>query len=197
MNKKGAVDEYIESANKWREELQALRKILLSAGLEETTKWGAPCYTLNGRNVVGIAAFKSHVGLWFFQGALLEDPKSVLINAQEGRTKAQRQWRFDGSQAIDLRLVRAYVDEAIANALAGRELKSDRRKSVDVPVELHAALSKRTKLAEAFAALTPGKQREYALYVSEAKQQATKSRRIEKILPMISAGLGLNDRYRR
>ncbi len=197
MNKKGAVDEYIESANNWREELQALRKILLSAGLEETTKWGAPCYTLNGRNVVGIAAFKSHVGLWFFQGALLEDPKSVLINAQEGRTKAQRQWRFDGSQAIDLRLVRAYVDEAIANALAGRELKSDRRKSVDVPVELHAALSKRTKLAEAFAALTPGKQREYALYVSEAKQQATKSRRIEKILPMISAGLGLNDRYRR
>ncbi len=88
------VDDYIEAAEPWQDELIRLRKILRSTDLEETVKWGAPCYTHDGKNVVGMASFKSYVGLWFHQGALLGDKKKVLINAQEGKTKALRQWRF-------------------------------------------------------------------------------------------------------
>ena len=193
---KKTVEDYIAAAPAWQAELVRLREILQSTGLEETIKWGAPCYTLDGKNVVGIGAFKSYVGLWFYQGALLADKAGVLINAQTGRTKAMRQWRFESPEDIKPAALKRYVKEAAALAQAGREIKAERNKPVQVPVELKTALDKRKRAGTAFARLTPGRQREFADYVAGAKRDATKASRIEKILPMIEAGIGLNDKYR-
>lgn len=113
MKRAESVDEYIDFAENWKDELIRLRKILNSTELEETVKWGAPCYTADGKNIVGLGAYKSYCGLWFLQGALLADKRKVLINAQEGKTKALRQWRFQSSSEIDARLIKAYVKEAI------------------------------------------------------------------------------------
>src|SRR5690606_9454669 len=117
---KGAatVDEYIADNPEWSPVLQKLRKILCSTELEETVKWGAPCYTIDGQNVVGIAALKNYVALWFHQGVFLPDPDGVLISASEGRTKALRQWRFAGEKEVVATRVKAYVRDAIANARA-------------------------------------------------------------------------------
>ncbi len=181
--------------NLWNAELKILRTILISTGLQETTKWGGPVFVYEGKNVVGIGAFKSYFGLWFFQGALLSDKKKKLFNAQEGVTKAMRQWRFQSSDEIDAKLVKAYVTEAIELAKNGKSIKPDRSKPVVVPPELTKALAKNRAAKSSFAKLSLTKQRDYAEYVSEAKQDATKLRRLEKILPKIEAGLGLNDKY--
>lgn len=173
-----------------------LRSIMLHSGLEETVKWGAPCYTLRGKNVLGLGAFKSYCGVWFYQGALLKDPKKVLVSAQKGKTKALRQWRFQAVEDIDEKLVAEYVAEAVENQRQGREIKADRRKPVTLPPELTGALKTDVEAATAFEKLTKGKQREYAEYISEAKRDETKQKRIEKILPMIRAKQGLHDRYR-
>ncbi len=196
MKRYKSVDAYIESAEYWQEELRELRKILRSTKLEETTKWGGPCYTFDGKNVVGLGAFRSYFGLWFFQGVLLKDDRQVLINAQSGRTKAQRQWRFTSRADIKPRVITAYVNEAIALVAEGRVIKADRSKPVIVPLELNAVLVKNKKAKTAFEAMGRGKQREYAEYVTDAKREATQARRLEKILPMIVAGRGLNDKYR-
>lgn len=196
MHKAKTADEFFEKAPLWRAELKALRKILLASGLVEEVKWGGPCYTVDGVNVVGLGAFKSYFGLWFFQGALLRDPQKVLINAQEGRTKAQRQWRMRSADEIKPALVASYVKEAVALAKAGKSVEKSPPKKLIMPAELAKALSADKNAGAAFKALTSGRQREYADYVSEAKQAATKEKRIAKILPMISAGGGLNDKYR-
>jgi len=197
MKRFKTVDEYIENADHWQDELIRLREILNSMRLEETVKWGGPCYTHEGKLVVGMGAFKSYCGLWFFQGALLEDKDNVLINAQEGRTKALRQWRFESKAAIKARAIKAYVKEAIALQSAGKEIKPSRAKPLVIPPELQAALAKKKRALVAFTALTKGRQREYADYVAEAKRAETKASRLEKILPMIAAGVGLNDKYRK
>ncbi len=196
MARAKTVDEYIANNSQWPSELAKLRKILLATPLQETLKWGAPCYSYGGKNVVGIGAFKSYVGLWFHQGALLSDPDQVLVNAQEGKTRAQRQWRFASAAEIRVRQVRAYVDEAIALQKAGRSIKPQRHKALKLPVELKAMLDQDAGLATAFSALTPGKQREYADHIAEAKREETRLKRVEKCAPMIAAGQGLNDRYR-
>lgn len=196
MQKAKTADEFFKTAEQWRAELSVLRKILKSTDLVEEVKWGGPCYTINGANVVGLGAFKSYFGLWFFQGALLRDAKKVLVNAQEGRTMAQRQWRMTSAQDIDAALVRKYAEEAIALARAGKAVEKSAPKALVMPVELKKAFASDKGAATSFKSLTPGKQREYADYVSEAKQDATKEKRIAKILPMICAGVGLNDQYR-
>jgi len=190
------IEEYVESAPDRAAELRRLREILLSTGLEETIKWGAPCYVHAGRNVVSLGAFKSYVGLWFFQGALLEDPEGVLVNAQRGKTKAMRQWRFESDRDIRVRPIKAYVREAMGLAEQGREVPPDRDRPIDVPAELEATLAEDQATRKAFDALTPGKRREYADHVAEAKREATRQRRVEKIMPMIRAGVGLHDQYR-
>ena len=190
------VDEFMASSKQWKAELIKLRSILQSTGLEETIKWGGPVYTHEGKNVVSIGGFKSYFGVWFFQGALLADKKKLLINAQEGRTKALRQMRLRSGDEIDARLIKSYVKEAVGLATQGVEIKADRRKPLTVPAELQAALRKRKRAKTRFEKLTPGKQREYNEYVASAKQHTTKQRRIDKILPMIEAGVGLNDKYR-
>jgi uncharacterized protein YdeI (YjbR/CyaY-like superfamily) len=191
-----SVDAYIDSAPHWQIELKALRRVLLSTGLVETVKWGGPCYTFSGKNIVGIGAFKSYFGLWFFQGALLKDGGKVLINAQEGRTRAMRQWRMASASDIKPELIKSYIREAAALAASGREIRADRSKPINVPAELKAALARSKPASAAFGKLRPGLQREYTEYVFAAKRAETKQRRIEKILPMIAAGVGLNDKYR-
>ena len=196
MQRAKSVDDYIASANQWQEELRRLRTILRSTDLVEEVKWGAPCYTFNGRNVVGLSGFKSYFGLWFHQGALLKDPDQVLINAQEGKTRALRQWRMTSVKDIKPSVVKRYVKEAVALAKAGKEIRAERGTAIEVPTELRIAMRRTKGATAAFKALRPGLQREYAEYVAAAKRDETKQRRIKKILPMITAGTGLNDQYR-
>ena len=196
MEKNKSPDDYFAKNRPWRDEIIALRKVLLATGLAEDIKWGSPFYTMDGKNIVGLTAFKSFFCLWFPQGALLKDKSRVLINAQEGVTKAQRQWRMQSAAEINPAIIKSYVKEAAALAKAGKEIKADRSKKLAAPAELKAALAKSKRAAAAFERLTPGLKREYCDYIAEAKQAATKERRIEKILPMIAAGVGLNDKYR-
>lgn len=123
MKKLKTVDEYILNHENWREELNLLRDICKSTGMQETVKWGGPVYVINGKNVLGLGAFKAYVSIWFFQGALLKDKKAKLINAQEGKTNALRQWRFKNSEEINIKLVTEYIEEAISNQKAGKEIK--------------------------------------------------------------------------
>lgn len=196
MHKAKSADEFFAKAPQWRDELLSLRKILLASGLTEEVKWGAPTYTLDGVNVVGVGGFKPYFGLWFFQGALLKDADKKLVNAQEGRTKAQRQWRMTTAGEIRPAIIARYVKEAIANAKAGKVVATGDPKKLVMAPALQKALDANARTAAAFKVLTPGRQREYADYVNEAKQDATKQKRVEKILPMIRAGGGLNDKYK-
>jgi len=190
------VDEFISNAKQWREELMQLREILRETELTEGIKWGAPIYTYKGKNVVGMAGFKSYVGLWFHQGALLKDPKKKLINAQEGVTKALRQWRMASGKEIDARAIKAYVKEAMGHVEDGKEIKPLPRKKTAIPKELAAALKKNPAAGKAFKLLAPFKQREYSEYIAEAARPETKEKRIGKILPLVQKGMGLNDKYR-
>ncbi len=197
MKKVYSVEEYIETNDHFGEELTTLRNIINSTELEETVKWSAPTYCVNGKNVVGLGAFKHHFGIWFFQGVFLKDEHNLLVNAQEGKTKALRQMRFESMADINKDLVLSYVKEAIANQKAGKEIKPQRQsKPVVIPAELKEALNNNGDLKTAFEALTPGKQREYCEYIDQAKREATKLSRLDKITPMILQGVGLNDKYK-
>lgn len=181
----------------WEREIETLKDIIAKTELVETVKWGAPVYTLNGKNVIGIGGFKNYFTIWFYNGVFLTDPKKVLVNANEGVTKALRQWRFSSMDAMDEKLILAYVSEAIANERAGKTIAPEAKsKSFTVPDLLQQAL-KQKGLTEAFAQFTPGKQYEIVSHIDDAKQEKTKLSRIEKILPMIAGGVGLNDKYRK
>ncbi len=180
----------------WAEELELLYSIVRDTELEETVKWGGPCFTIGGKNVLGIGAFKSYVGIWFHQGVFLKDAKKVLVSASEGKTRALRQWRFQSKKEINPKLIKAYIVEAIENAKEGKELKPEAKKKSALPDELKSALKKDKKLNSMFLALTPFRQREYIDYILAAKQEKTRIARVEKSLPLIQDGKGLNDRYR-
>lgn len=197
MKRYKSVDEFILNAVTGQDILMILRDLLNSTELEETVKWGAPVYTINGKNVVGLGAFKSYTGLWFFQGSLLKDPKKVLDSATEGQTKALRQWRFQSAKEIDPQLVLKYVHEAIENQKQNREIKAERDKPIVIPDELRQAFKNDPNLKAVFQALTKGKQREFADYISEAKQEKTRQARLQKIIPLIQQNIGLNDKYRK
>ena len=196
MKRAKTVDDYINATKTWRREAARLRKILKTTPLHEQVKWGAPCYTHKGKNVVGIGAFKSYFGLWFFQGALLADENKVLVNAQEGKTKALRQWRMTSAGDIQPATIKRYVKEAIMLVDQGKEISPARTRELTVPTELSKAFQANKTAKDAFKRLRPGQQREYAEYVAAAKRENTRQRRIDKIIPMIIAGQGLNDRYR-
>ena len=196
MKRHKTVEDYIDSVEYFQEELLILREILLSTELTEEVKWGAPCYTYAGKNVVGIGAFKSYFGLWFHQGALVDDKNDVLINAQEGVTKALRQWRMQDKKEIKKTVIKNYVKQAIGLVKSGKEIKPDRNKPLEIPSLLQSAFAKNKKAQTAFQNFTKGKQREYPDYIESAKQEKTKVSRLAKILPMIEQGIGLNDKYR-
>lgn len=196
MKRYKSVDEYIASANDWQAELERLRTVLQATPLTEVVKWGAPCYTYKGKNVVGLAAFKGWVCLWFHQGALLKDDSKVLMNAQEGKTKALRQWRMTSAREIKPAIIKRYVKEAMRLVDAGKQMQAARSRTVEIPDELTRAMRRHKGATAAFRALTPGRQREYAEHIASAKRDDTKLKRIEKVLPMITAGEGLHDKYR-
>ena len=173
-----------------------LQDIVAKTELQESIKWGAPVYTIDNKNVVGFAAFKSYVGIWFFQGVFLNDAEGLLVNASEGKTKALRQWRFTTINEMNADLILTYVNEAIQNQKLGKEIKPESSKNFKVPAELEDALNSDSSLKKAFNNLSFGKQKEYANYIAEAKQAATKIKRIDKITPLISAGSGLHDKYK-
>jgi uncharacterized protein YdeI (YjbR/CyaY-like superfamily) len=196
MNRSKTADEYILIKKQWENELKKLREIIQKTELEETIKWGAPVYTLYNKNVVGLGAFKSYVGLWFFQGSYLKDRKKVLISAHE-KTKGLRQMRFNSINEIDEKLVSEYVKEAIKNQKEGKEIKPTKNTSTTIPNELKEIFKKKLKLKDKFESLTPFKQKEYCEYISEAKREETRQNRLKKIIPLIKNGIGLNDKYRR
>jgi uncharacterized protein YdeI (YjbR/CyaY-like superfamily) len=197
MKRSKSVDDYIRESAFWQAELKRLREILKKTELTEEIKWGGPCYTYDGKNVVGLGAFKSYVGLWFHQGALLKDDKKRLINAQEGKTRALRQWRMTSASDIKPAIIKAYVNEAIQLVKSGKGIGPAKKKPVVVPPELENVLRKDQTSGKKFHGLTPGRQREYAEYIAEATRAETKQTRLAKILPMVKAGIGLNDKYRK
>ncbi len=189
------VIDIIAEMEPWVEELMLLREIILSTGLKEEIKWGGPIYTLNGKNVLAIGGFKNFATIWFHNGVFLSDPGKVLINANEGNTRALRQWRFTSMKEIKPALVKKYVQEAIKNAKEGKEIKPEKKAPIAFPDVFAKALKKDKDLKGAFEKLTPGKQREYIEYITEAKQEETRLRRIEKSVPIILRGKGLNEKY--
>jgi len=197
MKKYTSVEEYIEEGSKWTKELRELRRILLKTEFEETLKWSIPTYTINGKNVAGIAGFKNHFGIWFFNGVFLKDEEKVLTNAQEGKTKAMRQWRFESMEDLNEQLILKYAKEAIENQKQGKEIKPERKKKeIIIPKELKDILKPNLDLKKCFDSLSPYKQREYCEYIESAKRDATKQSRLEKIIPMISDGVGLNQKFK-
>lgn len=178
----------------WANEIEALKAILAKTQLIETVKWGAPVYTYNGKNIVGIAGFKNYFTLWFYKGVFLKDENSKLMSAGD-KTKSLRQWRFESGNDLNEKLILQYVNEAIAIEKAGLAIKPE-KKSDAVPELLQQTLDESNELKIAFSKLTPGRQREYSEYITEAKQEKTKISRLEKILPMILEGKGLNDKYK-
>lgn len=192
-----SVEEFISKKPEWVKSLQLLRSIMLTTEMEETIKWGVPTYTINGKNIVGISAFKSYVGIWFHQGVFLKDPFNQLINAQEGKTKGLRQLRFNSFDEINKDQVLAYVLEAIQNQKEGKEITIERSSTeIEMPDRLKTELEQNKELKINFDKLTPFKQKEYMEYISTAKRDATKDARLQKIIPMILEGIGLNDKYR-
>ncbi len=192
-----SVEDFIKKHSQWESQLRKLRSVLQETDLEENIKWGAPVYGYGSKNVVGLGAFKSYVGLWFFNGVFLKDEQEVLENAQEEKTKALRQWRFYEDDKIDEKLVKRYILEAIDNQKNGREILPDRsKKKLELPTELSSAFRSNKALKASFDKLTPGKQREYADHIGSAKQEKTRISRLEKAIPMIMEGKGLHDKYK-
>ncbi len=198
MKKPKNATEFILENEKWQDVLNLLRKVVLSTGLKETIKWNFPVYTYKGKNIVGLGAFKNYAGIWFFQGATLKDEPGHLLNAQEGKTKAMRQWRFTSIVEIDEELVKAYVEEAIQNQESGNIIKpsSVNKKPLIIPDELQGVLDKNADLRVCFEQLSLSKKRAFAEYIQDARRPETKAKRLEKIMPMILANIGLHDKYK-
>lgn len=192
MNPK--VDQYIHKAKKWQKEYEKLRSIILQTGLTEEFKWGHPCYTLENKNVVLIHGFKDYCALLFHKGALLEDPKGILIQ-QTKNVQAARQIRFASLAEIEELedTIKEYIFEAIEVEKAGLEVKLKKTSEFKMPEEFQKKLDQNPTLKNAFNSLTPGRQRGYLLYFSGAKQAKTRESRIEKYTDKILNGKGLND----
>jgi uncharacterized protein YdeI (YjbR/CyaY-like superfamily) len=189
------VDAYLAKAKTWQPELLQLRAILLGCDLAEDLKWGTPCYTLEGANIVLMHTFKDYCALLFFKGALMKVPKGILIQ-QTKNTQAARQIRFTGVQDI-VKLeaaIKAYVREAIKVEKAGLKVAFKETTEFEMPAEFQSKLDRMPALKKAFEALTPGRQRAYLLHFAEAKQSATRSARVDKCTPRILDGKGLTDR---
>lgn len=191
------ITAYIDKNSHWKKELNLLRKLVIQTGMEETIKWGAPVYMAsNGQNVLGLAGFKNHFCIWFFQGALLKDTHKKLLNAQEGKTSAMLQWRFESIDEVDEKLVLAYAKEALANAEANKKATPKKKVAIEMPTELEVALKNNQQLQLQFEALTPYKQKEFMEHIGGAKQEKTRIARLEKCIPIILDGKGLNDKYK-
>lgn len=194
MNSNPKVDFYFNKPGKWQDEITKLRTIVLSCGLNEELKWGCPCYMFGESNIVLIHVFKEYCALLFFKGALLKDTKGILIQ-QTKNVQAARQLRFTDLKDVTKlqKVLKTYIFEAIEVEKAG--LKVPLKKATEYPVteEFQKQLDKSLLLKNSFYALTPGRQRAYLLYFSQAKQAKTREARIKKYIPQILSGKGLDD----
>ncbi len=192
MNPK--VDWYFDKNEQWEDEIRKLREIILSCDLVEVLKWGCPCYTFDNKNIVLIHVFKEYCALLFFKGALMKDPKKILVQQTEN-VQAARQVRFTNlKEIIKLeKTIKAYVYEAVKVEESGKKVELKKTSEFNMPEEFEKELKKNAKLKKAFYELTPGRQRGYLLYFSSAKQAKTREQRIEKYSPQILAGKGLED----
>jgi uncharacterized protein YdeI (YjbR/CyaY-like superfamily) len=192
MNPK--VDWFFKKDTKWQEEYKRLRIIVLDCGLTEELKWGCPCYTLEGSNIVLIHGFKDYCALLFHKGALLKDSKKILIQ-QTANVQAARQIRFNNvDQITDMEpTLKSYIKQAIKVEKAGIKVQLKKTSEFNMPEEFQKKLNKNRALKKAFETLTPGRQRGYLLYFSQAKQSKTCEARIEKYVPKILKGKGLED----
>ncbi|WP_126971034.1 YdeI/OmpD-associated family protein [Gynurincola endophyticus] len=186
----------MQSTTQWTKELKLLANILNKSGLEKSIKWGAEVFTYEGKNVVSYGGFKNYFTVWFYNGVFLKDKYKVLVNAQEGKTKSLRQWRFTSIDEVEEKKILEYIKEAVEIEKKGLKIKPEKFQPVSLPVLLINAFKAEKTLKPAFEKLTPGKQKEYILYIEEAKQEKTKIARVEKIIPMILGGVGLNDKYK-
>jgi len=179
---------------RWSAEYAALRKLCLASGLNEELKWGQACYDLNGGKVVLIHGFKNYCALLFMKGALLKDPKGILVQ-QTKNVQSARQIRFASLAEVNNQkaAVKAYIREAIAVEKSGAKVKMKGVAQFDVPEEFQKRLDEAPELAKAFRALTPGRQKGYLLHFAGAKQSATRADRVDKHAPRILKGLGLDD----
>ena len=194
MNKKNPkVDGVLGQEKKWQEEFETLRTIILDCQLAEELKWYQPCYTLQKKNVVLIHGFKEFCALLFFKGALLKDPNRILV--RPGQHQAARQIRFTNvREIVEMEpIVKAYIHEAIAVEKAGLKVKLKKTSDFKIPDEFQKKLDEIPRLKAAFRALTPGRQRQYIFHFSQPKRSETREARVEKCMPQIFMGKGLND----
>ena len=192
MNPK--VDEFLGREKRWKEEFKKLRQVILGCKLVEELKWGQPCYTLGGKNVVLMHGFKEYCALLFIKGALLKDAEGLLIQQTEN-VQAGRQIRFTDVKEISKleKTLKAYIQEAIKVESAGLKVELKKTSDFAMPEELRSRLDGQPALKSAFEALTPGRQRAYIFYFSQPKQPKTRESRVDKYIPRILDGLGLDD----
>lgn len=197
MKSSKSITDFFDKHPEWNTELQFLHSIIEETELQATIKWGAPTYTINGKNILGLGAFKQYVGLWFHQGVFLKDEQKVLHNAQEGVTKALRQWRFNSVEEMNTDLIKTYILEAIENEKQGKRIKPTKGKPLVIPEELQKALENNLQLKSNFEALTLSKKREYCEHIGSAKKAETRANRLNKSIVLLKEGKGLNDKYRK
>lgn len=188
------VDFYFTKAKKWQKETELLRKIVLDCGLTEELKWGCPCYSFQGNKIVLIHVFKEYCALLFFKGVLLNDAKGILIQ-QTKNVQAARQIRLtNAGEIVKMKAtLKAYIYEAIEVEKAGLKVELKKTAEYAIPEEFKNKLDKNAALKKAFKALTPGRQRAYLLHFAAPKQSKTRESRVEKYMPQILKGKGLND----
>lgn len=189
-----SVDWFFKKSTPWQEAYAELRNLLLDCKLTEELKWGCPCYTNGNSNIVLIHGFKEYCALLFMQGALLKDPQKILVQ-QTKNVQAARQIRFTSAEEIwkNRAVIKSYVKEAIQLDKAGAKVELKKTTAFEVPSEFKKAMQQMPELKKAFQSLTPGRQRGYLLYFASAKQAKTREARIEKYIPKIMDGKGLED----
>jgi uncharacterized protein YdeI (YjbR/CyaY-like superfamily) len=187
------VEAFVSRSKAWRGEMQRLRSILLDCGLDEELKWGKPCFSFEGKNLAIIQPFKAHCSLMFFKGALLKDARG-LLRSQGKNTQSALRLEFTSEAQVTKTVVSSYAKQAIAIEKAGLKVSFKAKDELELPKELTEVLRKDRALAKAFNSLTPGRRRGYVLHFTGAKRSQTRSARIQKCIPMIRAGIGINDR---
>jgi len=191
MNSK--VDEHISKSKQWKDEMDALRIIILDCQLAEDFKWGKPCYSFQGKNIVIIQGFKEYFALLFFKGGIMKDPHHLLVKMGEN-TQAGRQMRFENVQDIldKKEIIKDYIFEAVKIEESGEKVEI-KREATPIPEEFKIKLNENSELKNAFESLTAGRQRAYLIHFSAPKQSKTRESRIEKSIPNILVGKGMND----
>ena len=195
MSKKNPkVDFYFDKAQKWQKEIKKLRTIVLDCGLTEESKWGCPCYTFQKSNIVLIHVFKEYCAYLFFKGALLHDANGILVQ-QTKNVQSARQVRFNNVRDIvEMKsILKSYIHQAIEVEQSGLKVNYKKTSDFEIPEEFQKKLNKSHALKNAFEALTPGRQRAYIFYFSQPKQSKTRESRVEKYMPQILKGKGMDD----